>query len=124
MPGRHVRGEGIILELNGFTVELQRLAPGSLASRTVEVEARVTMLCGCPTEPGGLWDADRIEIVGRLLHAGQVVTEAPLAFSGTTSVYTGHLEAPSSGTYTLQVLAMEPGQGNFGLAEQAIAITR
>ena len=59
IPGRDVVGDGIVLELLGFTVELREPGEGSVlpAGEPVDVLARVTMLCGCPTSPEGIWDS-------------------------------------------------------------------
>ena len=48
----------------GFTVVLE--APGMEILRVgeeFEIRANVTMLCGCPTQPGGTWDADEMTVV-------------------------------------------------------------
>ena len=125
MPGGHVEGDGVVLELYGLTVEV--LAPGSDGVQTaggeLAVRARVTMLCGCPTEPGGLWDADRITIGAALLAAdGEVVAEGTLAYAGETSTYGGSLALPGPGVYRLRITASAPHSGNFGVAEQAVAV--
>ena len=123
IPGRDVLGEGLILELHGFTVELlgrelvrdASAASGRPADPRLRVRARVTMLCGCPTEPGGMWDAEEIEVLGRLLQEGRVVAERPLAFAGETSVYEGALPLPSEGEgLELEILASDPQRANFG----------
>lgn len=119
VPGRDVLGDGVVLVLNGFTVELLAATPGGDGS--VPVRARVTMLCGCPTEPGGLWDADEIDVLARLIRDGAVVAEQPLSFAGETSVYHGTVRAPA-GAYTLEVLALDPEMANFGRVTADIEI--
>lgn len=124
VPGRDVLGEGVILELNGFTVELLEPEAGArpAAGRPIPLRARVTMLCGCPTEPGGLWDADRIQVTAQLLRAGRVVLEGPLSFSGETSVYEGTLTADAAGPLVLRVVAADPEKANFGMAERELEV--
>jgi len=63
VPGRDVTGGGITLSLHGFIVEVLSptdadATPGS----TLNVRTRVRMMCGCPTEAGGMWDANRYTI--------------------------------------------------------------
>ncbi|MEJ2540142.1 MAG: hypothetical protein P8188_09250 [Gemmatimonadota bacterium] len=119
VPGEDMVGDGIVLTLHGFTVQLLspeterlELAPGS----PVPIRARVTLLCGCPTEPGGRWDADRIDIRAQWVVDGRVVREAPLTFSGTASEYTGELRAPdAAGPVSLRVLATDAGRANAGM---------
>ena len=125
VPGRHVEGDGLVLELHGFTVEIQ--APTEASARAgspLEVHARVTMLCGCPTEPGGLWDADRIDISATLVDAvhDRIVAEVPLAFAGETSLYRGALPQLSAGMYELRVLAVDPERANAGMATMELSV--
>lgn len=114
-PGVEILGDGIVLELNGLIVEI--LEPeGDPAGTVVPVRARVRMLCSCPTEPGGLWSVESVS--ARLLADGEIVAEAPLAFTGETSVYAGEIAAPDAGEYVLEVLAADPATGNFGRARR------
>jgi hypothetical protein len=121
VPGQHVLGDGVILELHGFTVEL--LEPSSdltnAAGTDLSVRARVTMLCGCPTAPGGLWDSNHYSIEARIVQDGTVLETADLVFSGETSIYEGTIHAPTEDGLALQVLAMDPVKGNFGMAERS-----
>jgi len=121
VPGRHLEGEGLIVVLNGFTVEIQSPESSTAFRGELPVQARVTMLCGCPTEPGGLWDADRIEIMARLVRDGRVVAEAPLTYAGQTSTYRGTITSPG-GAAVLQVIAVDVGRANTGMATKALRI--
>lgn len=116
VPGRDVTGEGVVLQLYGFTVEMQRpssdATPG--AGQSVPVRASVTMLCGCPIEPGGLWDADRIDVTALLVQDGRVVREAEMGFAGETNIFEGTITPPDAGSYELVVLASDAGRANFG----------
>lgn len=120
VPGRDVVGEGLVVELNGFTVVIE--SPEAEAGRDMNVRAKVTMLCGCPTEPGGLWDSDRFEVLVRLVRAGKVVAESGLTFAGETSYYSGHVTAPEPGVYELQVLALDPARANNGMARHMVSV--
>src|SRR5690606_9279518 len=71
VPGRHLDGAGWILEMPGFAVDV--LAPASHSRHKagpVDIEANVTLMCGCPVEPGGLWDANRYEIAAIIRRDG------------------------------------------------------
>ena len=120
VPGQDVLGEGVILELYGFTVELLEPsgelhdAPGS----EIAVRARVTMLCGCPTEPGGLWDSADYTIEARIVRDDTVLETATLTYAGETSIYEGRITVPAEEGLRLQILAMDPSQGNFGMFER------
>ncbi len=121
VPGADVTGDGIPLTLHGFIVEV--LEPSSTEARLgseVSVRARVRMLCGCPTEPGGLWDANGYTIRAQLLRDGAVVAEAPLSFAGTSSEYTGTVSVPDAGATQLRVVAKDADRVNFGRATMSL----
>lgn len=117
VPGRDVLGDGVILTIHGFIVGIE--APGETdiaAGQQLDVRATAMMTCGCPTEPGGLWDADSIDIVARVIQEGRVLAEAPMQYAGERSTYEASLPIPpdASGILTLEVLAMDPERANFG----------
>lgn len=151
VPGYDVLGEGVILELNGFTVELLSPAgpaPAEVAGTTgsaagsaklagsgaasaaedplpvdrgpLAVRVRVTMLCGCPTEPGGMWDADGIEVFARLIADGEEMARERLGFSGERSVFVGTLPDPGDGPAALEVIAADPERANFGMVRREV----
>ncbi|MFB6272169.1 MAG: hypothetical protein ABEL51_04645, partial [Salinibacter sp.] len=54
VPGKDVTGDGIALPLHGFIVEVLSPSSGTATpGEALSVRARVRMLCGCPTRPGG-----------------------------------------------------------------------
>jgi hypothetical protein len=119
VPGKHVRGgDGWLLELPGFAVDV--LAPpahvriGS-APQKVEVRANVVMMCGCPIEPGGLWDANRFEVRAVVLRDGQKQGEVPMRYAGSTSQFAAEIDASAPGAFEVLVYAHDPENGNTGL---------
>jgi len=123
VPGEDVLGEGILLEIHGFIIT--PLAPLADAKVKVgspfEVRATVTMACGCPTEPGGLWDANKIRVVARLLRDGKVESEIPMTYAGVQNTFHTDVPVTAAGSMELQVLAMDPASANFGMTREAIA---
>lgn len=119
VPGRHVAGgDGWLLELPGFVVDVldppahRKLEAGA---RSVTLRTNVTMMCGCPVEPGGPWDADRFEVRARVSRDGQGLGEIPLRFAGDPSLFTAEIEIDGPGTYDVVVYAHDPANGNMGL---------
>lgn len=117
IPGEDVTGDGITLTLHGFIVEiLSPPASDAAPGEEVSVRARVRMMCGCPTEPGGMWDANRYSIQAQLLRDGEVVSATPLSFTGTTNEYDGRVPVPEDGATALRVTASDADRVNFGMA--------
>ncbi|MDZ7827938.1 MAG: hypothetical protein U5K33_00150 [Halofilum sp. (in: g-proteobacteria)] len=119
VPGRDVAaGNGWVLELPGFVVDiLDPPAHRKLGERPdeVPVRANVTMMCGCPIEPGGLWDADRYEVAAIVTRNGERVDEVALEYAGETSQFAGAIPVNGPGVYDIAVFAHDPHNGNTGV---------
>jgi hypothetical protein len=118
VPGRHVTGgDGWRLELPGFAVDV--LAPPAhqrvRGAGPVLVRANVVMMCGCPIEPGGLWDASRYQVRAIVSRNGATLRELPLAYAGETSQFAAELRDLEPGVYEVLVYAYDPANGNTGL---------
>jgi hypothetical protein len=126
IPGEDVLGEGILLEIHGFIVTA--LAPTAdakvKAGSPFEVRATVTMACGCPTEPGGLWDANKIRVIARLLKDGKVESETPLTYAGVQNTFRANVSDLAPGSLELQILALDPASANFGMTKEAVAVVQ
>jgi hypothetical protein len=127
VPGEHVEGDGVVLEIHGFIVTLEATpaaAPQASAGRPFEVRATVTLTCGCPTEPNGLWDANRIKVSARAVRGGKVAGETQLTYAGTASTYAGQLTLKDAGEYELEILASDAAAANFGVVRQKLGVAR
>jgi hypothetical protein len=119
VPGRGLSGgDGWVLEVPGLVVDV--LAPPAHVripekTATVEVRANVVMMCGCPIEPGGLWDADKLEVKAIVKRNGERVGETELTFTGETSQFAAKVPVEAPGMYEIIVFAHDPGNGNTGL---------
>jgi hypothetical protein len=124
VPGEDILGEGILLEIHGFIVTALAPLPDAKVKTgsPFEVRATVTMACGCPTEPDGLWDANKIRVVARLLRDGKVESEIPMTYAGVQNTFHVDVPATPSGPLELQVLALDPGSANFGMMKEAVAV--
>ncbi len=116
VPGEDMLGDGVLLELHGFIVEL--IEPKTPATGgTVTVTARVRLLCGCPHTPGGLWDAERISVKARLHEGTRVIREAILEYAGEPNMFTGAISLQDAGPNArLVVLANDADRANFGMS--------
>lgn len=123
LPGQNVTGDGIVLELHGYVLDL--LAPDTTAvlpGSGIAVRARVRMLCSCPTQPGGMWEVG--EVTARLVRDGVVVHETRLAYADEPSIYEGELPAVDAGRYALEVVAASAPTVNFGMVRRWVTVGR
>jgi len=117
IPGKGVTGgDGWVLELPGFAVDV--LAPPAHVKLSgadkVDLRANVVMMCGCPIEPGGLWDANKFEVEAVVSRDGKKITRLPLRYAGETSQFAASLPIDAPGTYDVLVYAHDPSNGNTG----------
>jgi len=124
VPGEHVEGDGVVLEIHGFIVTHAAGAAPAATGRPFEVRATVTLTCGCPTEPNGLWDANRVKVSARAVRGGKVVGETQLTYAGTASTYAGQLTLKDAGEYELEILASDAAAANFGVLRQKLTVAR
>jgi hypothetical protein len=119
VPGKPITGgDGWVLEMPGLVVDVQA-PPVHLqlqgTPQKLPLRATVTTMCGCPVEPGGLWDADKWEVAAILARNGKTVSTVPLQFAGQTSQFATELELGETGVYEATVYAYDPATGNTGL---------
>jgi hypothetical protein len=124
VPGHHVDGDGIVLELVGLTVAVQEPRSEQPIPRGTPftIRARVEMLCGCPTEPGGLWDSEDFDIQATVYRDGQPVATRPLLPAGTRSLYAADFAGMDAGRYEIHVVATQDGTANAGEARIRVSI--
>ncbi|WP_447973232.1 hypothetical protein [Nitrospira sp. Kam-Ns4a] len=123
IPGQDLTQDGLVLELNGFIVEIVHPPPGQplRATDDVKLTASIRMLSGAPLRPHGDWDSRKVKIYGEVLIGDRVLERLQMFYSGTKS----HFEAPffvpspkeAPDGVTLRVVAADGAGVNFGLGE-------
>ncbi|WP_374578478.1 hypothetical protein [Phenylobacterium sp.] len=119
LPGKAVDGDGWVVEAPGLVVEPSwtgRAGGGTLS-------AKVTLMCGCPITPGGMWNADRYEVLARLTGPdGKPAPVKALAYAGEASTFRADFAGLAKGRYRLLLTAYNPDTDNAGVAEQEIVV--
>ncbi len=119
LPGGHLSGgDGWLLEMPGFAVTVLHPEDGAIvstASGHLSIEAEVTMMCGCPLMPGGLWDSTAYEITAVITRDGEAFASLPMQYAGSASRFEVRVDAGGAGDYRVQVRAHDPANGNTGL---------
>ncbi|MFQ5637592.1 MAG: hypothetical protein ACE5IR_06305 [bacterium] len=54
----------------------------------------------------------------------KVIAETPLEFTGEVSTFAGKLPVKTAGAVEVVVLAMNPGNANFGIVREKLTVTR
>jgi hypothetical protein len=128
IPGKNITGDGVVLEFPGFSVDV--LAPQAAEKVKLEdgrvevpIRANVVMMCGCPTEPGGLWDSRRYEVEAIIMRDGKRVAATPLHYAGRTSTYEGSFTASEPGDYEVVVYSYDPHTGNTGVDASSFTVS-
>jgi hypothetical protein len=123
IPGKNIDGEGLVLEIPGFVVDI--LSPQTheslSAGSEITLKANVVMMCGCPTSPDGIWDSNGYEVKALLMSDTGKSTEVELHFADKQSTFaaTTTLE---KGVYHISIYAYDPKTGNTGLDQTSVII--
>jgi hypothetical protein len=125
VPGKSLNGgDGWVLELRGFAVSLISAPPAEVsigeAGQKIPLKAKVTLMCGCPTEAGGMWDANKIQVAAILQREGKSYPAVPLAYAGQPNTFAGEIELKEAGDYIVDVFAYDPANGNTGVSRASI----
>jgi hypothetical protein len=123
IPGQDLSGDGIVLHLNGYIVQIEhpKAAEPLMAKDDVHLKASIRTLSGTLVRPHGDWDSRKIRIYGELLIGERIVERLQLFYSNDTSTFDAPFfvpldkEAPDG--ITLRVVAADTAAGNFSLGE-------
>jgi hypothetical protein len=127
LPGKSVGGgDGWVLELPGFAITslepLPKLVELRNGKASIPLKVKVTMQCGCPITPGGMWDANKFQISVMLEDSAKAYPAVPLSYAGQPSTFAGELAVAAPGVYTIDVYAYDPSNGNTGLAKFPLTV--
>lgn len=119
LPGRDILGDGWVLSFPGLVIEptTTEAVDGAL-----KVDAKVSLMCGCPIEPGGVWDAKHYVVEAVLLRGERVLFRTGLAYAGQASQFAGVLPAAPPGRYVLRVTAVDTTSPNAGVVSLPVRV--
>jgi hypothetical protein len=114
-----------MLEMPGFAVDI--IEPSSAAkldqdTGAVTIRAHVTMMCGCPLIPGGLWNSEVYTISARVKKNGKQISEVQLSYAGSPSRFAAPVPLSGPGAYEVCVYAYDPSNGNTGLDRVSFSV--
>lgn len=120
IPGKHILGDGIILEIPGFIIDIlkprthQYIALNSIKGKLFPSQANIVMMCGCVIDKNGVWNSDEIEVKGILKKDGQYLKDVILSLVS-TNLFEGSNLLNTPGNYELTVYAYHEKSGNTGV---------
>jgi len=123
IPGRDLTHDGIVLELNGFIVQIENPPPGEslMAKDDVKLKASVRTLSGALVRPHGDWDSRKATIYGEVLIGDRVIERLSMLYAGEKSSFEAPFFVPSPTEaphgISLRVVAADGAGANFGMAQ-------
>ncbi|MEP6933441.1 MAG: hypothetical protein ABI988_05815 [Nitrospirota bacterium] len=120
-PGQDTIGDGIVLHLYGYIVEIEYPKPGEplIARDDVILRASVRTLSGELVRPYGDWDSRKIQLYGELMIDNRVLEQLQLFYSGEGATFEAPFFVPlpndAPDGITLRVIAADSAAGNFGI---------
>ncbi len=123
IPGKDITGDGLILEIPGFKIDVltPQLHETIGENSEVEIRANIIMMCGCPLTSGGLWNADEYEVEALIFKDGQSEDSIPMKITEKPSTFLGKGNL-SPGNYEVNVYAYDPKTGNTGLGKTSFIV--
>jgi hypothetical protein len=112
IPGKdYTAGNGIMLELPGFAVDVLDPPAGTTAKldpkKPIQVAANVLKMSGDPLAPGTRWDPARYEVEARVYKGDVFVALVPMEYGGKPGLFGQNLKLPSPGLYRVVVTAFD-----------------
>ncbi len=128
IPGQDLQGDGIIIDLSGYLVQIEGPKPGEplIAKDDVKLTASIRTLSGSPVRPHGDWDSRQIVIYGEVLIGEKIIERLQLFYTGKNSLFAAPFfvptlkEAPDG--ITLRVVVADGTRGNFGVGKETYPV--
>lgn len=116
IPGRDITGDGIVLEIPGFAIDiLQPQAHERSNSDTITITANAVMMCGCPIQPGGMWNSNEMEFTAIVMNKGQEIIRKEMEYAGKPNTFEIRFSPEDEGAYQITVYGYDARTGNTGV---------
>lgn len=128
IPGKdYTAGNGIMLELPGFAVDVLDPPAGTAAKldpkNPIQVAANVLKMSGDPVAPGTKWDPARYEVEMRVYKGDVFVAMAPMQYGDKPGLFAQNLKLPSPGLYRVVVTAFDKETKEAGMDSSFFTMT-
>jgi len=126
VPGKHIEGDGIILDFPGLVVRVTEPSAHTFwtVPNKIRLAVSVTPMCGCPVDMKTYWPPDAYEVATFIKRNGLQIEKRVLSFCGKTNCYAMEIEINEPGDYEFIVYAYDPKTGNTGVDKTTIVATK
>jgi hypothetical protein len=120
IPGKHILGDGVMLEIPGFIIDIleprthQFIEMNSLENGKLKLEANIVMMCGCTISKDGIWDSEKMEVKAIIKKDGKNISEKLMQLVS-ANLFDTEIEIQDSGNYEIIVYAYSEATGNTGV---------
>jgi len=120
IPGKHILGDGIILEVPGFIIDILKprthhyISLDSIKDEPFKIQANIVMMCGCTINKDGIWNSDNMEVKGIFKKNGEFFKEINMSLTS-VNLFEGDIDIQSAGNYELIVYAYNQNSANTGV---------
>lgn len=120
IPGKHILGDGIVIEIPGFIIDILEprthhyISLDSVKDKAFKIKANIVMMCGCTINKNGLWDSEKMEVKAIIKLNGEPHHEIPLQFIS-TNLFEAAFNIEQDGQYEVIVYAYDNSSGNTGV---------
>lgn len=121
IPGQNLAGDGIVLHLSGYLVQIEqpRSRDPLIAKDDVKLRASIRTLSGSLVRPHGDWDSRKIRIYGEVLIGDRVIERLQMFYDEASRAFEAPFFVPPSKDVpdgiTLRVIATDLSTGNSGM---------
>ncbi len=121
IPGKDITGDGIILEIPGFIIDIlsprthQFIDKSNLTEGQLKISANVVMMCGCTISKGGLWNGSEMEVSAIIKKNDKIVQKLPLQINNIPNLFEVNATFAEPGNYELLIYAYDPKTNNTGV---------
>ena len=121
IPGQNLTGDGIVLHLSGYLVQIEqpRFRDPLIAKDDVKLRASIRTLSGSLVRPHGDWDSRKIRIYGEVLIGDRVIERLQMFYDDGSRAFEAPFFVPPSKDVpdgiTLRVIATDLSTGNSGM---------
>lgn len=117
VPGKHILGDGIVLNIPGFALSITNPPTHTVLNEPtiIQLVASVQPMCGCPVNPQTYWNPSDYEVAAIIKKDGAKVDTVNLDFTGRTNYFAASIPIKENGVYQFTVYAYDAATGNTGV---------